>query len=262
MATNYNPGGILCTQYNRVAPSGVIQTLADGDQNVMIIPAEGDVAQSEFGTLVVTEAAQTNGNCFSSAEVNRPNGADMTLTGCSLRRPEYLGFVAQMENSYNAAGLVTGFAAPTKSGSKCQPCSPADAQPQVMATQWSCALDCDGNILLDPADDQPYYEVTVTGPFESIRNDQRFRSSNTVGNNNVSFTITLGENDNMNGGPGGVFAADMLNSAGDPGTWAWWKGLTKVPPPCDPECECADSAGEFITAAGVAAGTQPTPVGG
>lgn len=257
---NYNPGPVACTQYNAVEADGTILTVADGDMNVMVIPAEGDVAQSEFGCLEVTEAAETNGNCYSSPERTRPNGADMTITGCSNRRVEYLSFIAGMATSQDADGCTTGFAAPKKNDN-CAPCyKTTESGRQVMATQWACALDCDGSPVLDDAG-ECLYEVTVTGPFELVKKDQRFRSSSTVGNNNVSFTITLGENENLNGGPGGVFADVMLDEDGELGCWAWWKGLTTVPPPCDPQCECADSSGQFITLAGMTAGTQPVPVG-
>ena len=261
--STWNSSNPVITQFNRLDTDGTPLTTVDGDGNVLFLPGDGDPSQVDFGIVTVTDAAQDNGSSFSSAARTRTTGADGTWAGAGRRRRDFYNALFGTQQSNHAVLGATGFAAPKFGASDCHPCPGGTASTKWMMTQVACAFgETPEDILVDANGDQ-LWEYTITGAITWTVNG-RWLNSSTIANNGVGATFTLAENENMNGGPGGVLADYTLED--DLTTQmcnAWIKFLAPVQPPstaCGSAARGWDSL--LVTGAGVVAGDFPTPLGG
>lgn len=260
----YTSRGVCAIQINRNACDGTPLTVADGDTNVILLSGAGDATELELGKTYNTIAAQSDGPCWSAPGSKEKTGDNATLRHCSTT---YLDVILTMGNNvpnYDADGNICGFSSP-KNGTdaSCCPCGSAtcvDGEDFSIVT-WSCPLDCNNN-QLENEDGEALWDICVITSVADVTEAQNRRKSNTPSNNRVDYNFELEANDEYGFGPGDIFIDQpWYDDEGEAICTAVGGFLGTTPPPAV-GCPCdAEYQGQFVTAAKLAAGTAPTPIG-
>lgn len=262
---SYTTTGVCYVQINRNSCVGVPQTVAaDGDSAVIILGTAGDATELELSEQYATQAAQSDGPCWSSPASKTKTGAQATLRWCSTTFLDTILMHGLHIPTFDLAGNIKGWAGQSPGAGSCCNCNAAScASDGFSVISVSCPKDCVNNQITD-ALDVPLWEYTVITQVTEVTEVQNRRRSVTPSNNRVDYQYELAVNAGYGTGPGGIFAADAVYD--DLGATLTTDAMvflsTQAPPTVDCPCPNGDDyVGQFSTAAGILAG-NPTPLGG
>lgn len=267
MAVNvpYTTHGVCYVQLNRAECDGTPLTVADGDNNVIILGTAGDASELELSQEYQTQAAQQDGACWTSPETKTKSGATATLRWCSKTYHDVINLLGLWAPLFTPGGLINGYAGEDYGSGTCCLCQTSACTSHGFSViSYSCPMDCSGTQITD-AGGNLLWEVTVLPWVVDVSEVQPRRRSQTPSSNRVDYTFRLDENENYGTGPGGVFALDAIYEADGltPLVTDAMVFLTSTSPPTA-DCPCSDEAarsiGEYVTAASIVAG-NPAPLG-
>lgn len=267
MATRvpYTSVGVCYVQINRNDCDGFPLTVADGDGNVIILGTAGDATELELSQQYETQAAQSDGPCWFSPASKTKSGAQATLRWCSTTMVDNILLHGQWLPMYDTAGNICGWAGPKVGASECCKCNGTDCVSNGFSIiSVSCPQDCNGKQIKDE-DGNPLWEYTIITQVDDVTEVQNRRRSSTPSNNRVDYQYELVSNDNYGFGPADAFIADGVYQ--ENGLDAVCTDVMVFLSPQAPPtvgCPCDEDAyvGQFVTAAAIAAGLAPAPIGG
>lgn len=262
--TPYTAVGVCYVQINLNDCQGKPLAVTDGDNNVIILGTAGDATELELSQTYETQAAQSDGPCWFSPASKTKSGAQGTLRWCSTTYLDTILAHGLYNPTYDQAGNVGGWAGPKVGDSDCCKCKGSDcASNGFSVISVSCPQDCNGKQIVNE-DGVPLWEYTVLTQVDDVTEVQNRRRSSTPSNNRVDYQYELVANDEYGFGPNDAFINDCVYQENglDATCTDAMVFLSDVPPP-SVECPCPDGqVGSFVTAAAIAAGDSPMPIGG
>lgn len=268
---NATPTAIICTQIGALDAAGNPLTTADGDEFVMLIPNQGDAQSSSYTRLVDAETRTAEGNCFTQITPEKITGHTISETFCAQINLALWTLSGAKVPIYDTAvgsdtGCIVGVMEPNAGEDECNPCAILADEAAGLYSMQHCCVGCKDNNTpppLHPVSGLPLYWVQIAS-FDKFRPTGAFNKSANLANNRQTWTANAFENETLYQRliDEGILG-EQFDALGNP--YVPSNGIlefyTDVPPACALDA-CGSCDGGYITAAGIAAGTDPVPVFG
>lgn len=256
-AVSYTQKGLLGIQVNRLSCAGVPLETGDGDNNVMLISASGDVGAVSWSEVTEGGGLETDGSTFKQVTQPKIQGYEGVLTRASQMLANFFTLTKVYDPAFDGAGNIVGLAG--QSNPDCLECGGTCVDGGFSLIVWSCIFDCDGEPIL--VGGLPAYEVFAAPQILRFAPAAGRTRSNTPSNNRVDLNFTILKNPAW---------WEWAATATEPGVFFPYQStapdvtldapgilFTTTDPFPGESCECDD--GEYITAATILAG-GPQPI--